>query len=302
MERFWTDYELIDCGDYEKLERFGKYILRRPEPQAVWRKALSGKEWENRTDAWFKKEKGKTHPEGNEKGSWILNPEMPRQWFISYTYKTMSLKFQLGLTAFKHVGIFPEQAENWNFIYDTVSASVNVASGFNDSEGFKVLNLFAYTGGASLAANAAGADVTHVDSVRQVLSWSRENMEASRLRNIRWVCEDALKFVKREAKRGKKYQGLILDPPAYGRGPESEKWILEDHIAELMYACSRISDEHKAFCVLNLYSMGFSSLIAESLLKDYFPASSQTEFGELFLQDKAGRKLPLSVFGKSRQS
>jgi 23S rRNA (cytosine1962-C5)-methyltransferase len=293
------DYELIDCGDYEKLERFGKYILRRPEPQAVWRKAIPEKEWESRTDAWFKKEKGKTHPEGNEKGTWILKPEMPRQWFISYTYKTMSLKFRLGLTAFKHVGIFPEQAENWNFIYDTVSASIGVAAGLNDSKEFKVLNLFAYTGGASLAANAAGADVTHVDSVRQVLSWSCVNMEASGLGNIRWVCEDALKFVKREAKRGKKYRGIILDPPAYGRGPEGEKWILEDHIAELMDACSRIADERKAFCVLNLYSMGFSSLIAENLLKDYFPASSQTESGELFLQDKAGRKLPLSVFGRN---
>jgi 23S rRNA (cytosine1962-C5)-methyltransferase len=284
----WPDYELIDCGDYEKLERFGKYVLRRPEPQAVWRKVLREKEWEQQTDAWFKREKGKIHPEGNEKGAWILKPEMPQQWFISYAYKTMSLQFRLGLTAFKHVGIFPEQAENWNFIYDVVKD-------FKDS---KVLNLFAYTGGATLAAKAAGADVTHVDSVRQVLSWSRENMEASGLDNIRWVCEDALKFVRREAKRGKKYQGIILDPPAYGRGPEGEKWILEDHIAELMDACSQISDKNKSFCVLNLYSMGFSSLIAENLLKDYFPASSQIEFGELFLQDRAGRKLPLSVFGR----
>jgi 23S rRNA (cytosine1962-C5)-methyltransferase len=287
----WPDYELIDTGDYEKLERFGKYILRRPEPQAVWRKALPEKDWERQTDAWFKKEKGKANSEGNEKGEWILNPKMPQQWFISYPYKNRGLRFRLGLTAFKHVGIFPEQAENWNYIYEVVkdvSTSTNMAP--------KVLNLFAYTGGASLAAKAAGADVTHVDSVRQVLSWSRENMEASGLDNIRWVCEDALKFVKREAKRGKKYQGIILDPPAYGRGPEGEKWILEDHIAELMEACSQIADENKAFCVLNLYSMGFSSLIAENLMKDYFPKNATIEFGELFLQDKAKRNLPLSVF------
>lgn len=290
------DYELIDCGNYEKLERFGKYVIRRPEPQAVWQKALPEKEWERQTDALFKREKGKMHPEGNEKGAWILKPEMPQQWFVSYLCKTKPLKFRLGLTAFKHVGIFPEQAENWNFIYDAVTASINAADGFRKD--CKVLNLFAYTGGASLAARAAGADVTHVDSVRQVLSWSRENMEASGLDNIRWVCEDALKFVKREAKRGKKYQGIILDPPAYGRGPEGEKWILEERIAELMDACSRISDEHNAFCVLNLYSMGFSSLIAENLLKEYFPASARIEFGELFLQDRAGRKLPLSVFGR----
>ena len=286
----WPDYELIDCGNYEKLERFGKYILRRPEPQAVWRKALPEKDWERLTDAWFKKEKGKTNSEGNEKGEWILKPKMPQQWFISYSYKSMLLRFRLGLTAFKHVGIFPEQAENWNYIYDTVTAAYVPQ---------KVLNLFAYTGGASLAAKAAGADVTHVDSVRQVLSWSRENMEASGLDNIRWVCEDVLKFVKREAKRGKKYQGIILDPPAYGRGPEGEKWILEDHISELMDACSQISDENKTFCILNLYSMGFSSLIAENLVKDYFSKNSSIESGELFLQDNAKRKLPLSVFCRS---
>ena len=298
---FWPDYELIDCGGYEKLERFGKYILRRPEPQAVWRKAMSEKDWEQQTDAWFKKEKGKTNPEGNEKGEWILKPKMPQQWFISYSYNNMALKFRLGLTAFKHLGIFPEQAANWDFIYDTINIlSAENAESYcaktTDNKTFKVLNLFAYTGGASLAAKAAGADVTHVDSVRQVLSWSRENMEASGLDNIRRVCEDALKFVKREAKRGNKYRGIILDPPAYGRGPEGEKWILEDSIAELMDACSRISDENKSFCVLNLYSMGFSSLIAGNLMKDYFPKNSQIEFGELFLQDRAKRNLPLSIF------
>jgi len=298
----WPDYELIDCGDYEKLERFGKYILRRPEPQAVWRKALPEKDWERQTDAWFKKEKSKAHSEGNEKGEWILKPKMPQQWFISYSYKNMALRFRLGLTAFKHVGIFPEQAENWDYIYDTVAVMSTEAKQSGDTSNalqntpVKVLNLFAYTGGASLAVKAAGADVTHVDSVRQVLSWSRENMEASGLDNIRWACEDALKFVKREAKRGKKYQGIILDPPAYGRGPEGEKWILGDHIAELLDACSQISDKDNAFCILNLYSMGFSSLIAENLMNDYFPKISPVEFGELFLQDRAERKLPLSVF------
>jgi 23S rRNA (cytosine1962-C5)-methyltransferase len=306
----WPDYELIDCGDYEKLERFGKYILRRPEPQAVWRKALSEKEWEQQMHAWFKKEKGKISSEGSEKGEWILRPKMPQQWFISYSYKNMLLKFRLGLTAFKHVGIFPEQAANWNYIYDTLchcelgpqSSKLfqEIPRHAQDGNTIKVLNLFAYTGGSSLAAKAAGADVIHVDSVRQVLSWSSENMKISGFDNIRWVCEDALKFVKREAKRGKKYQGIILDPPAYGRGPEGEKWILEDHIAELMDACCQISDENKAFCVLNLYSIGLSSLIAENLIKDYFPKNSQIEFGELFLQDKTERKLPLSVFCRGK--
>jgi len=290
----FPDYQLIDSGDYEKLERFGKYILRRPEPQAVWSKHLNNKEWEKQPNAYFKKEKGKTvSGEGNERGEWILGPRMPQQWFINYWYKEMKLRFRLGLTAFKHVGIFPEQASNWDFIYDTVMSSLSETSPDNT---FKVLNLFAYTGGASLAAKAAGADVTHVDSVKQVLNWSHENMEASGLTDIRWVLEDALKFVKREVKRGKIYQGIILDPPAYGRGPEGEKWILEENIAELMEACAALSDKQNSFCILNLYSMGFSSLIAENLIKDYFPHYSNIDFGELFLPDGAGRKLPLSVF------
>jgi 23S rRNA (cytosine1962-C5)-methyltransferase len=286
------DYELIDSGNYEKLERFGKYILRRPEPQAVWKKALPEKDWERKTDAWFKKEKGKTGLEGNEKGEWILKPRMPQQWFIDYSCKDLNLRFRLGLTAFKHIGIFPEQAENWNYIYDAVRQL--------KTEQPQALNLFAYTGGASLAAKAAGAEVTHVDSVKQVLSWARENMEASRLENIRRICDDALKFVKREVKRGKRYQGIILDPPAYGRGPDGEKWILEDNIAELMENCRQIADETECFCVLNLYSMGFSSLIAENLMNDYFPKAGNSEYGELFLADRAGRRLPLSVFCRMR--
>jgi len=287
----WQDYQLIDSGDYEKLERFGRYVLRRPEPQAVWLKTLPEKEWEKQTDARFRKEKGKFGSEGNEKGEWILRDTMPQQWFITYCYRTMKLRFRLGLTAFKHIGIFPEQAVNWDYIFDTVRQ-------FSASP--CVLNLFAYTGGASLAAKAAGADVIHVDSVKQVLNWSRENMEASGLDNIRWVCEDALKFVKREVRRGKRYQGIIMDPPAYGRGPEGEKWILEDHIAELMGTCSQIADETGFFCVLNLYSMGFSSLVAENLIHDYFPKIKLIDSGELFLLDQAGRKLPLSVFCKGR--
>lgn len=289
----WCDYELIDSGSFEKLERFGKYVLRRPEPQAVWQKSLSENDWEKQADAWFKKEKGKAGIEGNEKGEWILKPKMPQQWFIDYTYGAMKLRFRLGLTAFKHVGIFPEQAENWNFIYDSVKEI--------EAEQPKVLNLFAYTGGASLAAKAAGADVSHVDSVKQVLNWSRENMEASGLDNIRWVLEDALKFVKREAKREKIYQGIILDPPAYGRGPDGERWILEENIAELMDACSQILDSGYSFFVLNLYSMGFSSLIAENLVKGYFPDVIMPEYGELYIPDKAGKRLPLGIFSRFKR-
>ncbi len=284
----WKDYELIDSGDYEKLERFGKYIIRRPEPQAVWRKSLPEKEWEDAADATFKKEKGKTSQDGNDKGVWVQKNGMPDQWFINYQYKEMKLRFRLGLTSFKHVGVFPEQSENWDFIYDTVQ-SLNVSEP-------KVLNLFAYTGGASIAAKSAGADVTHVDSVKQVITWSRENMDASDLHDIRWIVEDALKFCRREVKRGKKYNGIILDPPAYGRGPDGEKWILEENIAEIMSLCSQLLEDSNSFLILNLYSMGFSAVIADNLIKDYFPDVKDRTYGELIVPEKSGKNLPLSIY------
>ncbi|HMM02646.1 MAG: class I SAM-dependent methyltransferase [Prevotella sp.] len=289
----WIEYELIDSGEYEKLERFGKYIIRRPEPQAVWRKSLPEKEWEDMPDAIFRREKGKASQDGNDKGVWTQKKGMPDQWFINYKYKEMNLKFRLGLTSFKHVGIFPEQAENWNFIYDTIK-EIKI-------EEPKVLNLFAYTGGASIAAKSAGADVTHVDSVRQVITWSRENMEASGLDNIRWIVEDALKFCRREVKREKKYNGIILDPPAYGRGPDGEKWILEENIAELMELCHELLSEKDSFLILNLYSMGFSAVIAENLIKDYFPDVKNYQFGELIVLEKSGKNLPLSVYARFKK-
>lgn len=290
--QYWTDYELIDSGEYEKLERFGKYIIRRPEPQAVWRKSLSEHEWMG-ADATFKREKGKSSHDGNDKGTWIQKKGMPDQWFITYKYKDMNLKFRLGLTSFKHVGIFPEQAENWNFIYDAIS-NLEVSEP-------KILNLFAYTGGASIAARSAGADVTHVDSVRQVITWSRENMEASGLDNIRWIVEDALKFCRREVKREKKYNGIILDPPAYGRGPDGEKWVLEDNISEIMQLCKDLLEDSGSFLILNLYSMGFSSVIAENLIKDYFPEITDCQYGELIISEKSGKNLPLSVYARFKK-
>lgn len=287
---YWKEYELLDSGDYEKLERFGKYVLRRPEPQAVWRRSLPEREWHSLTDAYFKKEKTKSSTDGNDRGEWILKKGMPEQWFINYEYKEMRLSFRLGLTSFKHVGIFPEQASNWNFMYDTLCSLMIKEP--------KVLNLFAYTGGASIAAKSAGADVTHVDSVKQVITWSHENMLASGLDNIRWIVEDALKFCRRELKRGKKYHGIILDPPAYGRGPDGEKWVLEENIAEIMSLCADLLDFSHSFLILNLYSMGFSSVIAENLIKDYFPDVDFCEYGELIVPDRAGRRLPLSVYAR----
>jgi 23S rRNA (cytosine1962-C5)-methyltransferase len=286
---YWKDYELIDSGNFEKLERFGKYILLRPEPQAVWNKHISASEWTNMAHASFIKNK-QNQTSDNEKGEWKLKPQMPQQWFINYAYKEMNLKFRLGLTAFKHIGIFPEQAENWNYIFDSIK-KLNISKP-------RVLNLFAYTGGASLAAKCAGAEVTHVDSVKQVIVWANQNMEASRLNNIRWIVEDAVKFVNREVKRGNIYDGIILDPPAYGRGPKGEKWILEDNINELLQQCKKILNPNKNLLVLNLYSMGFSALIAESLIKSIFNNQTNLEIGELYINDRISRKLPLGIFAR----
>ncbi|MDR3093267.1 MAG: class I SAM-dependent methyltransferase [Bacteroidales bacterium] len=285
----WADYELIDTGSQEKLERFGKFILARPEPQAIWKKSLAQEEWDQLAHASFRKDAGKvkTASADNERGEWVLKHGMPQQWRISYRFGELQTVFRLGLTAFKHVGIFPEQSENWNYIYRNVRQL--------PVEQPRVLNLFAYTGGASLAARAAGADVTHVDSVKQVIHWSRENMEASGLSDIRWVVDDALKYMRREARRGKQYHGIILDPPAYGRGPDGEKWILEDGINELMELCRQLTVPNQSFLVLNLYSMGYSPLIAENMVRSFFP-DIQGECGELFIPDRAGKRLPLGIF------
>ncbi len=285
-------YELIDSGNFQKLERFGNYVLARPEPQAVWDKSLSEHEWEQRASAFFKKTKGKDQLSPEERGEWHNTKKMPEKWYVNFRTASLQLQFKLSLSSFKHVGIFPEQAANWEYI----AQKIDTFKSNNPQETPKILNLFAYTGGASLAAKASGADITHVDSMKQVISWARENMEASELKDIRWVVEDALKFVKREVKRGKKYNGIILDPPAYGRGPEGEKWILEEGINELIKNCLALLDENQHFFILNLYSMGFSAVIAETIIRQNFQQVNEPEMGELVLIDSFQKKLPLGVF------
>lgn len=279
----FKDYELIDVGHFEKLERFGQYITIRPEPQAVWDKTLSNTEWEKRAHIKF-------ISRSSSSGEWKKLKQMPDQWSIKYTINNSAaaVQFRLGLTSFKHVGIFPEQASNWDYIFQTVKEMKTPQP--------RVLNLFAYTGGASLVAKAAGADITHVDSIKQVVTWSKENMQLSGLTDIRWVVEDALKFVKREEKRGNKYNGIILDPPAFGHGPNGEKWKLEDNINEMISLVLQLLDEKEHFLILNAYSLGFSSLIIENLLKK--KAGEQLHTGELYLQATEGNKLPLGVFGR----
>jgi 23S rRNA (cytosine1962-C5)-methyltransferase len=282
----WKDYELIDSGDGQKLERFGKFILNRPEPQAIWNKTLPEKEWDYASAVFNREQKDKYRFSDDVKGGWTLSKGMPETWGVAYQYNQLKLNLRLALTSFGHVGIFPEQGSNWNFIFDTVSSW---------NKPGRVLNLFAYTGAASVVARAAGAEVTHVDASRPGLNWANQNMQLNNLKDIRWVYEDALKFVKREAKRGNKYNGIIMDPPPYGRGPEGEKWTLQEKLNELVYLASQLLEPSHSFFILSMYAVGLSSLVGLNVVKTHFP-KAEPECGEFFLKSKTGCDLPMGTF------
>ncbi len=283
----WQDYALLDSGDGEKLERFGSTVMIRPEPKALWSKTMSVAQWESKAHTRFTPGAGFGKAGKEDSGTWRTLKKMEEQWYIKYPgcQKGLNFSLRLGLTSFKHVGVFPEQAANWEYIYA------------HTRPGMKVLNLFAYTGAASLAARAAGADVTHLDSVRQVVTWARGNMERSRMDGIHWVVEDAMKFVRREAKRGHLYDGIILDPPAYGHGPDGEKWKLDDCLFDMLKEVSKILAPKNSFMVLNLYSNGYSALLGETIVKQAFglKGDEKIESGELALRDGFGKCLPLSI-------
>jgi 23S rRNA (cytosine1962-C5)-methyltransferase len=284
----WEEYELIDTGGFEKLERFGDYILSRPEPQAIWDKSLDEKEWREMAHAHFAKEKNNP-----EKGQWNELKKIPHNWQVSYKNPDgLKMKLNLAMTSFKHIGLFPEQAVNWDYISDTLKNF--------PVKNPKVLNLFAYTGASSVAAKACGADVTHLDSVKQVVTWSKHNMESSGQDGIRWIVDDAMKFIRREVRRGNKYHGIILDPPAYGRGPDGEKWILEEQINEMLKLCAELLDPEHHFLILNMYSLSFSSMIAANLVKSNFQKVNNAEHGELYLVDRFKKNLPLGIFFRFR--
>jgi 23S rRNA (cytosine1962-C5)-methyltransferase len=294
-----ADYELVDSGNGAKLERFGDHVVARPEPQALWQPSMPADEWVRLADATFERSGSGSKnggssgsgssSGGDERGQWRLKPGAPERWTMNYAHGDMRLRMRLALTGFKHVGIFPEQAANWDFIHDTLR---EMATG----EPQKVLNLFAYTGGATLAARSAGAEVTHVDSVKQTVSWARDNASLSGLEEgIRWIVDDAPKFVAREVRRGNLYDGIILDPPAYGRGPEGEKWVLEQGLDQMLSLCAGLLKPH-GFLVLNLYSMGLSALVARTAVHSRFGVPATEKFGELYFTDRAGKDLPLGVY------
>ena len=291
----WKDYELLDSGGGMKLEKFGGFVLARPEPKALWDKDMSEEQWGSMTHTRFTPGAGFGKAGKEDSGTWDRLRKMPDQWWIRYR-NYFSLR--LGLTSFKHVGVFPEQAANWDYIFSQTS---RIAASQETRP--KVLNLFAYTGAASLAARKAGADVTHLDSVRQVVTWAHENQDRSGLDGIRWVVEDAMKFARREAKRGNVYQGIILDPPAYGHGPDGEKWKLDECLFDLMKDVGKILAPQNSFMVLNLYSNGFSAALGETVVRQALSLSPDfpLDSGELALMDSFGKVLPLSIFVRLRR-
>lgn len=289
----WQEYTLLDSGDGEKLEQFGPYVLIRPEPQALWRKVLSDKEWSERSHARFVREqKDKFRFSDDVRGGWTRRRKMPESWEVGYTYQELKLKLRLALTSFGHVGMFPEQGCNWNFIYDTIRGW--------PATNARILNLFAYTGAASVVARSCSADVVHVDASRPGINWANQNMQLNGQKDIRWVHEDALKFVRREVRRGNKYQGIIMDPPPYGRGPDGEKWTLQEKLDELVENASRLLEEKNSFFVLSMYAAGLSAIVGNNVVKSHF-TFSHGEYGEFSLTSSTGRDLPMGTFMRFRR-
>lgn len=263
----WKDYELLDAGGGKKLERWGSIITIRPEVQAYFKTERTFKEWEQLAHWEFV-------VKNNQSGNWRpLKKEIPKNWSIAYN----SLNFQLELTKFKHVGLFPEQRTNWDFIQKNLQPED------------KFLNLFAYTGAASCAAKSVKAEVLHVDSVKQLVTWARKNMDASSLEDIKWVVEDALKFAEREKKRGNKYQGILMDPPAWGIGSKGEKWKLEDKIDELFATASALLARN-GFLVMNTYTPTIDFRTIERLARKHFP-KKKFEVKELWMKTTSGKDL-----------
>jgi 23S rRNA (cytosine1962-C5)-methyltransferase len=283
----WGDYALLDSGDGRKLERYGPYTVVRPEPQCLWRPRLAAETWEG-ADAVFEPS------DEEEAGRWRFKGRTRESWPLAWRDVTFHGRF----TNFRHLAFFPEQAANWDWLEGRVRAATN-SSGAGQP---RVLNLFGYTGVASLAMAAAGAAVTHVDASKKAVAWARENAELAGLADkpIRWITEDARKYVQREVRRGSKYEGIILDPPKYGRGPGGEVWRLFEDLPELAALCGQLLSENASFLVLNAYAERISGAALSGLLAEVLKDRDGTiEWGELALVEEAGdRQIGMSFFAR----
>ena len=280
----WNDYECLDAGNGEKLERWGNVILRRPEPQAMW---------EINCDSQWNKAIGFYHRSNQGGGYWEFKDKLPEFWTVNYK----DLKFKVTPTNFKHTGLFPEQATNWDFMMNKIKKAVS------EGKKVKVLNLFAYTGGATMACSQAGADVVHVDASKGMVMWAKENRDLCELtdHNIRFIVDDCLKFVEREYRRGHKYDGIVMDPPSYGRGPNKEVWKFEKNMTVLLDACLKILSDKPLFLLINAYTTGISNIVLANMLKTMmlplYPG--KIESGEIGLPIKRNNMiLPCGIYGR----
>jgi 23S rRNA (cytosine1962-C5)-methyltransferase len=285
----WSDYALLDSGDGRKLERYGRYTVVRPEPQCLWRPRPPAAAWDE-ADAIF------DPTDEEDAGRWRFRREPQARWPLGWG----EVRFHGRFTAFRHLAFFPEQAANWAWLDEQVRAQVRNGGGQS-----RVLNLFGYTGVASLVMAAAGAHVTHVDASKRAVAWARENAELSGLaeRPIRWITEDARKYVQREARRGSRYEGIILDPPKYGRGPGGEVWRLFEDLPELARLCGELLSENAAFLVLNAYAERISGAALAGLLSEALAGrGGSVEWGELALVEDAGdRQVGMSFYARWRR-
>lgn len=269
----WTDYRLIDSADGEKLEYWGKYILRRPDPQAVWSVKSERALW-NKADAWY-------HRSNSGGGKWqFINKKLPERWTLNYR----NLIFNIKPMGFKHTGLFPEQAVNWDWFSNLIKSSPRPV---------RVLNLFAYTGGATVAALKAGAEVVHVDASKGMVTWAKENVVSSGLADkpVRYIVDDVKKFVQREQRRGRQYDAIIMDPPSYGRGPSGEVWKIENELYPLIEDCVKILSDRPLFFLINSYTTGLSAQVLVNVLT----MAVVKKYGGLVTADEIG--LPMSANG-----
>ena len=280
------EYELIDSGNGEKLERYGSYTLSRPDPEAMWKKSLDEKEWD-KADLKFLREGNKT--------KWIIKNGVPKSWNINFS----DFNFSIKPTSFKHIGLFPEQLLNWDWMKNIIE---NEKLRIKNDRKIKVLNLFAYTGGATLACAEALAEVAHVDASKQAVVWARDNAELSGLKDspIRWLIEDVVTFLKREVKRGNKYDAIIMDPPSFGHGPKDELWKIEENFLELLDLCRNVLSLDPLFILINGYTAGYSSIVYENNLKDMMKDfKGNIEGGELTIKETtSGKLLPCGIFAR----
>ncbi len=260
----WNDYEVIDCSKGEKLERWGDYLLVRPDPQVIWDTPKKENGW--------RKMNGHYHRSSKGGGEWEFF-QLPKEWTIQYSLPiNKKLTFHLKPFSFKHTGLFPEQAANWNWFSQLIADAVS------KGRQVKVLNLFAYTGGATLAAAAAGASVTHVDASKGMVTWAKENAISSGLKDapIRWLVDDCVKFVEREIRRGNHYDAIIMDPPSYGRGPKGEIWKIEENVYPLIQLCSQILTDNPLFFLINSYTTGLQPAVLSYMISTVLGTANGT--------------------------